>query len=138
MRRPWLPWRAAKRRQARCPLVKVVWSKLSPVLAREPRFREGVDEVVSAPGDPDALALFRIRLKKLLEKNNGALAKALDELVGQRLGGFPEDRAVGWRDVLGKDDKVLERLEMIYLLRSGIPPEEVARNCTWTWATCSW
>ncbi len=108
-------------------LAKVVWSKLSAEMAREPRLREGVDEVISAPDDPDALALLRMQLKKLLAKNH-ALARALDEIIGQRQEGFPEDREGGWRDLLGKDDKVLQRLEMIYLLRSGIPPEEVARR----------
>jgi endonuclease/exonuclease/phosphatase family metal-dependent hydrolase len=109
------------------PLAKVVWSKLSAELEREPRLREGVDEVIAAPGDPDALALFRIRLKKLLAKNN-ALASALNGILGQRQEGFPEDRGGGWRDLLGKDDKVLQRLEMIRLLRSGIAPEEVAKR----------
>ncbi len=109
------------------PLAKVVWSKISAEMVREPRLKEGVDEVIGAPGDPDALAFFRMRLKKLLAKNN-ALARALDEIIGQRLGGFPENREGGWRDLLGRDDKVLERLEMIYLLRSGVAPEEVARQ----------
>lgn len=109
------------------PLAKVVWSRLSAEMKREPRLRESVDEVIAAPADPDALALFRMRLKKLLVKND-ALARGSEEIVGQRQVIFPEDHGSGWRDRLGKDDKVLERLEMIYLLRSGVAPEEIARQ----------
>ena len=73
------------------PLARIVWSKLSAELEREPRLRESVDELIGAPGDPDALALFRMRLKKLLAKNDG-LARGLDEMIGQREGDFPENR----------------------------------------------
>lgn len=76
------------------PLAKVVWSKISAEMVREPRLKEGVDEVIGAPGDPDALAFFRMRLKKLLAKNN-ALARALDEIIGQRPGGFPKTAKAG-------------------------------------------
>ena len=109
------------------PVAKAVWSRLSAELHREPRLREGVDELIAAPGDPDAFALFRIAIKKLLEKDDG-LAKALDGAMGPGQGWFPENRGAGWRDLLGKDDRVLERLEMIHLLRSGVAPEEVARR----------
>ena len=109
------------------PRAKVIWSKLSAELEREPRLRESVDELILAPGDPDALTLFRVRLKEFLAKNDG-LARGLDEIIGPRQEGFPENRTGGWRDLLGKDDKVLERLEMVYLLRSGIAPEEIAKQ----------
>ncbi len=49
-------------------------------------------------------------------------------MTGRRGGDFPDKGVEGWRDLLGKDDKVLKRLEMVYLLRSGIAPEEVARR----------
>ncbi len=107
------------------PLARIAWSRLSAELEREPRLRESVDELIGAPADPKAFTLFRMRLKEVLAKNDG-LARGLDEMIGQRQGGFPENRGGGWRDLLGKDDKVLERLEMIYLLRSGIAPEEIA------------
>jgi len=106
---------------------KVIWSKLSAEMEREKRLRESVDELILAPGDPDALTLFRVRLKEFLAKNDG-LARGLDEIIGPRQEGFPENRTGGWRDLLGKDDKVLERLEMVYLLRSGIAPEEIAKQ----------
>ena len=65
--------------------------------------------------------------EELLARDDG-LAGGLDEMMGQRQGGFPENRAGGWRDLLGKDDKALQRLEMIYLLRSGVAPEEIAKQ----------
>ncbi len=43
--------------------------------------------------------------------------------------GSPHKDAAGWwRDALGGDDNVLERLEMVALLRSGTAPDEIARR----------
>jgi endonuclease/exonuclease/phosphatase family metal-dependent hydrolase len=109
------------------PLARITWSRLSAELEREPHLRESVDELIGAPGDPDALALFRMRLKDLFAKNDG-LARGLDQIIGRRQGGFPAHRGGEWRDVLGKSDKVIERLEMVYLLRSGNTPEEIAKR----------
>ncbi len=108
--------------------VGFVWSKLAPLLRKDPSARASVSDVVLAPKDGDAKAAFRLRLKRLLA-SSPELAKTLVELVdpGEAVP-FPSDGAGDWRDVLGRDERLVERLEMIYLLRTGGNPAEVAKR----------
>ena len=106
-------------------LVRAVWSKLSPHMEKNERLKESAEEVIAAPEDPDALGCFRMESKRLLRKNRG-LANALEEAVRRAKAVLPGSGPQGWRDLLGRDEAVLERLEMIYLLRSGREPPEIA------------
>jgi endonuclease/exonuclease/phosphatase family metal-dependent hydrolase len=56
------------------------------------------------------------------------LKRNIEETVA-RLGiRLPIGAYWNWHEVLGKDDRVTERLEMIYLLRTGWTPEEVGKR----------
>ncbi len=99
-------------------------SGLLRVLQGAPRLREALDRQASPPADPRALEALGAYLTTLFRRDH-ALAHALEEAArrpGWRFGAAGE----GWRDVLGRDDKVLARLEMVRLLRSGLEPEEIA------------
>ncbi|MGD0231930.1 MAG: endonuclease/exonuclease/phosphatase family protein [Syntrophorhabdales bacterium] len=102
-----------------------LWSRLLGELQSEPRLKEALDRVIASPSDPDALVSLASQVKGLLEKNQG-LARIFEEMTGRGPGAFPEHPDRLWRDVLKGDDMVLARLEMVYLLRSGIPPEKIA------------
>jgi len=106
-------------------LVRAVWSKLSPHMGKDERLKESAGDLMDAPEDPDALACFRMEIKRLLLKNRG-LANVLEEAVRRAGAALPESGPQGWRDLLGREEGVLERLEMIYLLRSGKGPEQIA------------
>src|SRR5208337_1803859 len=70
-------------------LVRAVWSKLSAHMEKDERLKESAEDVIAAPEDPDALACFRIELRKLLVKNRG-LANALEEAVRRAKAALPE------------------------------------------------
>jgi endonuclease/exonuclease/phosphatase family metal-dependent hydrolase len=106
-------------------LVRAVWSKLSAPLEKDERLKESAVDLVAAPEDPDALACFRVELKKLLVRNRG-LANALEEAVRRAKAALPESGPQGWRDLLGREEGALARLEMLYLLRSGKEPRDIA------------
>lgn len=108
-------------------LAWAVWSKLGPEVEKSSRLKESAQELALAPHDPDLLVVFSIQLKRLLKTKNG-LAGTLFEVMGQRQADVLGERKGGWRDLLGRDDRVIERLEMVYLLRSGKAPDEIARR----------
>ena len=53
-------------------------------------------------------------------------------MTERRGGDFPDKGVEGWRDVLGRDDKVLKRLEMVYLFGRVWRPRRSHGGCTWT------
>ncbi len=107
--------------------VRLVWSRLAPHIEKDGAARAAVLEVVSSPKNTDARAGLRTHLKKLLV-DSPALAKAIRPLIDRSKGALPPP-GVGpsWRDLLGRDDRLVERLEMISLLRAGRDPAEVAK-----------
>ncbi len=87
----------------------------------------GALDVVSRPKDADAKASLRLQLKKLLT-DSSALAKSVRELIDRD--GSASLTPLGGescRDILGRGDRLVERLEMIYQLRTGGNPAEVAK-----------
>jgi len=107
--------------------VTLVWSRLAPHIEKDGAAKAAVLEVASSPKDIDARAGLRMHLRKLLT-DSPALVKAIRPLMDRSKGALRAPRAVpNWRDLLGRDDRLVERLEMISLLRAGEDPAEVAK-----------
>lgn len=61
-------------------LAKRIWSKLDPEVQKTPSAIEAADELAVAPTDDDAAAVFRVQIRKLLERDPN-LARELAHLV---------------------------------------------------------
>ncbi|HUJ70472.1 MAG TPA: hypothetical protein VLW86_13170, partial [Syntrophorhabdales bacterium] len=106
--------------------VRLIWSKLAPLMEKNGAAKAAALDVLSSPGDGDARTAFRTHLRKLLA-DSPALAKAIQSLMDRAQHAPPPSAAPAWRDLLGRDDRLAERLEMISLLRAGRDPIEVAK-----------
>ena len=72
-------------------LAKRIWEKLAPKMDESPATLEAADELAIAPADDDAAAVFRVQLRKLLERDPD-LAQELTHLVNEaRRGGIVGD-----------------------------------------------
>jgi hypothetical protein len=60
--------------------VKHLWTKLYPKVEANPTLQEAAQDVVSTTDDPDAAAVLRFQLKKLLAEDD-ALAREVVQLV---------------------------------------------------------
>lgn len=112
---------------------KALWSKLSTGIKHKPALQEVLQDTALSPYDEDALGSLRLQLKKLLSHDR-TLAK---ELISIWEKGMPEEKRdkgfsgpgdMKWRDNLDSHDEVLSRIEMIRLLRAGMPPENIAKQ----------
>jgi endonuclease/exonuclease/phosphatase family metal-dependent hydrolase len=112
---------------------KKVWNKLGPGIRKRKILEETVNDAAVSPHDPDALASFRFQIKKLLSSDQ-ALARELlciweESALMEEPGSPPVDLSgISWRDVPGRDDELVKRLDMIRLLRSGVQPEKIAEE----------
>lgn len=109
----------------------IIWDKIKRRAKSRPPLRDAMREIGETPFDGDAMAALRLQLRKLAAEDE-ELAKELAglwhemEIQGVAVDLSRELHAVRWLDVLNGGDDVLKRLEMVRLLRSGMPPEEVA------------
>ena len=110
---------------------KALWSKLGHRIKQRTALHAALQDAADAPYDDDALGSLRLQLKKLLSRDETLLKElhaiweeAMPEADKDRTAGVPGD--MPWRDTLDRHDEVLKRLEMIRLLRSGMPPEHIA------------
>ena len=101
------------------------WSKLGPKIEKSPRLKESAEDLAQGPADPDLLAIFGIRLRRLLYSDSG-LAASLLEAAGPRQEEILGEHGACRCGLPGGDDPVMDRIEAIYRLRSGRPPDEVA------------
>ena len=108
-------------------IARALWSKLGPKIEKSLQLKESAEELAQAPADPDLLAIFGIRLRRLLYADRG-LAASLLEATGHRQVEILGERRASRCGLPGGDDPVLDRLEAVYRLRSGRPPDEVARE----------
>lgn len=112
---------------------KALWSKLNPHIKHRPSLQEALHDTAISPYDEDTLASLRLQLKKLLSHER-TLAKELSSIREEAMPEEERDRTVRgfgdmkWRDILDRHDDVLRRLEMIRLLRAGMPPEKIAEH----------
>ncbi len=110
---------------------KDIMERLRPKLKQRQSLKDAMAEALENPFDDDARAAFRHQLRKILESDD-ALTKDLSEMwitmSGQGLG-VDLDKELGstkWLDILNRNDDVLKRLEMVRLLRTGMPSEKIA------------
>ena len=110
---------------------KELWRVLGPCVKQHPALQEILQEAALSPYDGDALTALSLQLKKLLNRD----AKLAEEIGGIWEKAMPEeDRETpvavpgDWNpcDIPGCHDDVMRRLEMIRLLRQGLPPEQIA------------
>jgi endonuclease/exonuclease/phosphatase family metal-dependent hydrolase len=106
---------------------RAVWSRLRAAVEVSPRLKESAEELAGDPTDADLLAIFRIRLGRLLRADE-RLAAWLFEAARKGQAEILGERKPGLRELLGKDDPVLRRLDMVYRLRSGRAPDRIARE----------
>jgi maltose 6'-phosphate phosphatase len=108
------------------PLARAVWKALGEELEKNRNLRQSAEDIASTPEDADARAAFRYSLRKALSRNAG-VKRIIEDIVNRARWNFRATPEPDWRAVLGGDD-VLTRLEMIYLLRTGSTPGEVAKK----------
>jgi endonuclease/exonuclease/phosphatase family metal-dependent hydrolase len=112
---------------------KTFWSKLGPGIRQRAALQEVLQDAAVSPYDGDALASLRLQLKKLLSDNK-ALAEELSSIWKEAILEEERDMTVmdfgdmRWRDALDRHDDMLRRLDMIRLLRAGMPPEKIAEE----------
>ena len=107
-------------------IARALWSKLGPKIEKSPRLKESAEDLAQGPADPDLLAIFGIRLRRLLYSDSG-LAASLLEAAGPRQEEILGEHGACRCGLPGGDDPVMDRIEAVYRLRSGRPPDEVAR-----------
>ncbi len=111
-------------------LAKAIWDKLRPRIEDRPATEEAVHGVAITPYNEDALVALRFQLKKLLSDDSelaGELSNLWTEAITSGVVVDNELTAEKRLDVLGQDD-VLKGLEMIRLLRTGMPLDQVAKE----------
>ena len=105
--------------------VRLIRSRLAPHMEKDGAARAAALAVLSSPQDAHARKGLRTQLRKLLAGSAG-LAKAIRPLLERPQHAQPQVAAPAWQDLLGRDDRLVERLEMISLLRAGRDPRDVA------------
>jgi endonuclease/exonuclease/phosphatase family metal-dependent hydrolase len=105
--------------------IATIADKLWPKLEGDKSAREALKELEAHPSDEDVRGAFRLALRKLLEKN-ATLDSELTRLMGPR--NEPGTSAALTVDGLDRSDESLKRLEMLRLLRAGVPAPEIARQ----------
>lgn len=114
-------------------IAKAIWSSIKPEIDKRPTIQEAFRDVAIAPYDEDALASLRFRLKKLLAQD----PVLTDELASLWMEASTTFKVVGfgkefttekWLDTLDSHDEILRRLEIVRLLREGMPPEKIAEQ----------
>jgi hypothetical protein len=112
---------------------KTFWSKLGPGIRQRAALQEAFQYAAVSPHDEDVLASLRLQLKKLLSDNR-SLAEELGSIWKEAMPEEERDLTVmdfgdmRWRDALDRHDDLLRRLDMIRLLRAGVPPEKIAEE----------
>ncbi|MBF0539123.1 MAG: helix-turn-helix domain-containing protein [Nitrospirae bacterium] len=108
-----------------------IWDKIKPEVKGRPALAEAIDDVSANICDEDARSAFRLQLRKLLAQRKDVL-EGLSSLwmelnergVNAELS--KELTSAHWLDVLKSSDDVLQRLEMVRLLRTGMPAQQIA------------
>ncbi|MBF0338490.1 MAG: endonuclease/exonuclease/phosphatase family protein [Nitrospirae bacterium] len=107
-----------------------IWDKIKDELKTKPALKEAIGDVSDNIYDDDARSAFRLQLKKLLMQRQDVLeslsglwtelnARGVHAVLDRELA------SAQWLDVLKGSDDVLQRLEMIRLLRTGVPPQQI-------------
>jgi endonuclease/exonuclease/phosphatase family metal-dependent hydrolase len=112
-----------------------IWAKIKPKTKGRQNFKEALSSALSDlaedPADEDARAALRLQIKKLLRQDE-ALSSEIeplwDEACTRGLAPNMDEQAgrARWLDVLDPGSDALRRLEMLRLLRTGTPPDEIA------------
>ncbi|HEY3448130.1 MAG TPA: endonuclease/exonuclease/phosphatase family protein [Myxococcales bacterium] len=100
-------------------------TKLLPKLEADPAVKSALLELEENPGDEDMKGALRLALRKLFAKQ-----PELDSEAARMLGprNLPSPPALQGLDALDPSDPALRHLEMVRLLRLGVPAAEVARR----------
>ena len=112
-------------------IAKTAWDIIKPEIDKKPFLKEAFLEAAKNPYKEDSLAALRFQLKKLMTQEQPLSDKLVSLWMKE---GFlktdfsREFTAEKWLDVLDSQDETLRRLEMIRLLRIGVPPEKVAQQ----------
>ncbi|MBF0458220.1 MAG: endonuclease/exonuclease/phosphatase family protein [Nitrospirae bacterium] len=112
---------------------KAIMDKIKPKLKQRQSLKEAMQDAADLPFDPDAQASFRLQLRKVIEGDD-VLANELSDMwiamSAQGVGVELDKELAGakWIDILSSNDDVLRRLEMVRLLRTGVPPEKIAAD----------
>lgn len=106
---------------------RTLWSMLSSEVRKDESAGKWARDLALFPGDEDVRSGFRRDLRRLLTENPD-LKRKVEEAVRRLDVLLPEKPHASWREVFGSDDKVAERLEMVYQIRAGRPPEHVAKR----------
>ncbi|MDH4232911.1 MAG: helix-turn-helix domain-containing protein, partial [Nitrospirota bacterium] len=110
---------------------KELWRALSPRIRQSAALQETVQDAALSPYDEDALTSLCLQFRKMLHRDVN-LAEEIGSIWERSM--QEEDREMpatvpvewNWQDIFDSEDEVLRRLEMIRLLRKGVPPEKIA------------
>ncbi|MGC4117602.1 MAG: endonuclease/exonuclease/phosphatase family protein [Myxococcales bacterium] len=105
--------------------IAAIAARLLPKLEADKQVKAALRELEESPGDEDARGALRLALRKLLAKHPELDADAA-RLLGPR--NLPVPPAAQGLDVLDPSDPALRHLEMVRLVRLGVPAAEVARR----------
>ncbi len=106
---------------------KALWSILDSPVRKDGPARKRAKDLASSPDNREARSGFQREIERLLSEDR-ELKRNVEESMARFGIRLPSKEYVSWREVLSKDDKVVERLQMVYLLRTGWTPEEVAKR----------
>lgn len=121
---PFLPALRAKRTDLP-EWVAALAARLLPKLEADAAVKAALHELEESPGDEDIKGALRLALRKLF-----AAQPELDSEAARLLGprNLPSPPALQGLDALDPSDPALKHLEMVRLLRLGVPAAEVARR----------
>jgi len=100
-------------------------SRILPKLEADKSLKELLRELEAHPADPEVRAAAQFALRRFLEKH-GALDAEIARLLGPR--NVPGHSGLGSVGMLDPADETLRRLEMVRLLRAGVPADQLARQ----------
>jgi endonuclease/exonuclease/phosphatase family metal-dependent hydrolase len=106
---------------------RTLWSMLAAQVKKDESARKWARDLASFPDDGDVRSGFRRDLQRLLTQNPDLLRK-VDEAMKRLEIPLSGKTYANWRETFGKEDRATERLEMVYLIRTGQSPEEVAKR----------
>lgn len=105
--------------------IRAIAARLLPRIEAEKGPREALKALEAQPSDEDVRGAFRLALRKFFEKHPG-LDADIARLLGPRNTAGPAPRVS--IESLDRSDETLRRLEMVRLLRQGVPAADIARQ----------
>jgi endonuclease/exonuclease/phosphatase family metal-dependent hydrolase len=107
--------------------VRALWSILAPHIRKDRSIRKWARDLGLFPSDGDVRSGFRIDMERLLDEK-ADLKRKIEETIKHLGVPLPGRTHASWREAFGEGDRAAERIEMVYMIRTGWTVEETAKH----------